>query len=144
MSETPFRESGQTAFSEHSVEPGRRRRSRLWLLVWGTVLLVAMLAVLLLSHEARTSRWQAWALERYAAPMAFEVAPGPSEHIRFPKHGPFDERLGYTRIPAFLHSSPASRPAASKSRSRRDTTRLCSRTWIAACTPLMPKRHRPG
>ena len=104
MSETPFRESGQTAFSEHAVEAGRRRRSRLWLLVWGTVLLVAMLAVLLLSHEARTSRWQAWALERYAAPMAFEVAPGPSEHIRFPKHGPFDERLGYTRIPAFLAS----------------------------------------
>ncbi|MDR7149267.1 membrane peptidoglycan carboxypeptidase [Hydrogenophaga palleronii] len=107
MTETPFRETGQTAFSEHAAEPGRRRRSRLWLMVLGTLLLMAILAVVLLSHEAHTSRWQAWALQRYAAPLGFEVAPGPSEHIRFPKHGPFDERLGYTRIPAFLTSLQA-------------------------------------
>ena len=69
-----------------------------------TVLLLGILAGVLLLHEARTSGWQAWALERYAAPLGFEVAPGPSENIRFPKHGPFDERLGYTRIPAFVAS----------------------------------------
>ncbi len=33
--------------------------------------------------------------------MKYWVEPGSSSAIRFPQQGPFDERLGYTRIPAF-------------------------------------------
>lgn len=98
MTDMPSRERGQTDHSDHSAQPGRRRR---WL-VWGAVVLLCLVTGLLASHEARTSRLQAWALERYAAPLGFELAPGPSDQIRFPAHGPFNERLGYTRIPVFV------------------------------------------
>ncbi|MBA4266230.1 MAG: glycosyl transferase family 51, partial [Comamonadaceae bacterium] len=98
MTDMPSRERGQTDHSDHSAQPGRRRR---WL-AWGAAVLLCLVTGLLVSHEARTSRLQAWALERYAAPLGFELAPGPSDQIRFPAHGPFNERLGYTRIPVFV------------------------------------------
>jgi hypothetical protein len=34
--------------------------------------------------------------------MKFTVQPGPSEDIRFPKSGPYDERLGYAQLPSFI------------------------------------------
>lgn len=51
--------------------------------------------------EARTSRRQASWLSGQAPELRFEVKPGPSTRIRFPESGPFDERLGYQRLPAF-------------------------------------------
>ncbi|MBU4518602.1 MAG: transglycosylase domain-containing protein, partial [Gammaproteobacteria bacterium] len=104
MTEKPFRENDPTVSSGQASEPGRRGRFRLWWLGVAALLLLGTAAAVLLRYEARTSRLQTWALGRYAAPLGFEVAPGPSEHIRFPKHGPFDERLGYTHIPAFVAS----------------------------------------
>jgi len=41
-------------------------------------------------------------LSRWAADMKFKVQPGPSEDIRFPKSGPYDERLGYAQLPSFI------------------------------------------
>jgi membrane peptidoglycan carboxypeptidase len=104
MTEKPIRENGPTVSSGHAPEPGQRGRLRLWWLGVAALLLLGTAAAVLLRYEAHTSRLQTWALGRYAAPLGFEVAPGPSEHIRFPKHGPFDERLGYTQIPAFVAS----------------------------------------
>mgnify|MGYP006183776927 CR=1 FL=1 len=51
--------------------------------------------------EAETSKWQARYGAAYASKMAFSVAKGPSDAIRFPAHGPFDQRLGYTDLPQF-------------------------------------------
>ncbi|MDO8904782.1 transglycosylase domain-containing protein [Hydrogenophaga sp.] len=104
MTETAFRDGGHEAPSELPAKPRRPGRFRLRWLAWGLLIVLGSLAAVLLSYEARTSRLQAWALERYAAPLGFEVAPGPSEQIRFPQHGPFDERLGYTRIPSYVAS----------------------------------------
>lgn len=67
---------------------------------------LAALAVLLLAPlaawELRTSTWQARYLSGYAKSLGYRLEPGPSASIRFPRSGPFDERLGYTRIPAFV------------------------------------------
>lgn len=64
----------------------------------------ALLALLLLgggfwlADEIRTSRLQAGELAEYAGRLRYEVADGASPAIRFPQHGPFDERMGYGEL----------------------------------------------
>jgi membrane peptidoglycan carboxypeptidase len=53
------------------------------------------------AYEVRTSALQSWLFSRWAARLTYHVGPGPSPRITFPEAGPFDQRLGYTRIPAF-------------------------------------------
>src|SRR2546423_2705287 len=55
-----------------------------------------------IATEVRTSYLQSRLLSRWAADMKFTVQPGPSEDIRFPKSGPYDERLGYAQLPSFI------------------------------------------
>jgi len=70
---------------------------------WGWPVLLVLVVALgaAVWREVHTSHWQARWTARYAATLGHEVAPGPSDRIRFPAHGPFDERLGYTQIPLF-------------------------------------------
>jgi membrane peptidoglycan carboxypeptidase len=75
-----------------------RRRTALIVFLLGAVLLFLVLGFLAW-QEASTSRWQAQFVSRLASEMTYSVEPGPSESIRFPTHGPFDQRLGYTAIP---------------------------------------------
>ncbi|WP_416137015.1 transglycosylase domain-containing protein [Halomonas sp. HK25] len=79
--------------------PPRRRRLGLWLLLL-FVLVASALATLLVA-EARSSRFQSQEFSRYAATLTWSIAPGRSERLLAPTHGPFDERLGYTRLPDF-------------------------------------------
>ncbi len=66
---------------------------------------VGLLAALLaaggywLAEEIETSRFQASQLAPYARSLSFQVLKGPSEAIRFPLYGPFDQRMGYTELP---------------------------------------------
>jgi hypothetical protein len=60
-----------------------------------------------LATEARTSYLQSRLLSRWAADMKFSVQPGPSEEIRFPKWGPYDERRGYPQLPFFSEALSA-------------------------------------
>lgn len=56
------------------------------------------------SDEISTSRWQARQLAPLARQLTFTVEPGPSPAIRFPRTGPYDERLGYARLPQFIEN----------------------------------------
>jgi membrane peptidoglycan carboxypeptidase len=70
---------------------------------WVTVLLVGVVAVALIVHdEVRSSRRQASWLSGFAPQLRYEVKSGPSPAIRFPEAGPFDERLGYHRLPEMV------------------------------------------
>jgi len=74
-------------------------RRHLWavvVLIWG--LLLAGLAV----YEIQTSRLQALLLARVARELKFWMEPGPSPAICFPREGPYDQRLGYSRLPDFI------------------------------------------
>lgn len=51
--------------------------------------------------EMRASLLQARYFAAWAEDLAFDVQPGAAPALRVPEGGPFDERLGYTRIPAF-------------------------------------------
>ncbi len=52
-------------------------------------------------HEARTSAFQARLFSELASHLTWKVGRGASARIVFPSEGPYDLRLGYTRIPAF-------------------------------------------
>jgi membrane peptidoglycan carboxypeptidase len=67
-------------------------------LLFAAVLGIAWIGV----DEAQTSRRQAAWLSRLVHDLHYEVKPGPSPAIRFPGHGPFDERLGYSQLPKFV------------------------------------------
>jgi len=53
--------------------------------------------------EARTSLVQAWFFSRLSSGLEYHLGRGASDSIVFPPTGPFDVRLGYTRIPALSH-----------------------------------------
>lgn len=74
---------------------------------WSLRLLVYLLPVLLLLaymgwRELKTSRWQASYLSKIAAEATFDVKVGASKSIIFPQFGPYDDRLGYTKIPMMI------------------------------------------
>jgi membrane peptidoglycan carboxypeptidase len=71
-----------------------------WLLLIGLLVLLAI-AARLISHEVRTSERQARYLAELGRELSFKSEPGPSPAIRFPHSGPYDERLGYSELPAF-------------------------------------------
>ena len=74
-------------------------RRRMLTIIAGAAALV-LLATGFIALEVRTSWVEAHLVARYALGAAFRVEPGVAPQIRFPTAGPYDERLGYTRIPA--------------------------------------------
>lgn len=76
---------------------GRRGR---WLLLAG--LLVALAAV-----EMHTSWLQAKILSAIAHRATYWMAPGPSPTIRYPDAAPYADRMGYSRLPAFVKNLEA-------------------------------------
>ena len=71
------------------------------LIIAGSGLLIVGILAGFLAWEFTTSTLQAKYLSEYAARMHFKLEPGPSPSIRFPHDGPYDVRLGYTRLPDF-------------------------------------------
>ena len=77
-----------------------RRWSRT--LVLGAGMATALAVVFGLMTELRTSWLQSELFSRAARSLTFEVQPGPSETIRYPSAGPYDQRLGYVELPTFI------------------------------------------
>src|SRR6186713_2935076 len=83
--------------------PKRSAWRRHPLLLSGAVLVLLILAALaLIADEAQTSSLQARYFSRLTANAGFRVEAGADPAIRFPAHGPYDQRLGYSEMPAFL------------------------------------------
>lgn len=79
-------------------------RRRWWRLIGGLLFLAVCAALgALIAEELRSSRWQAHYLAPIAAEVGFTVEPGAADTmLRAPESGPYDIRLGYTQMPAFL------------------------------------------
>lgn len=73
---------------------GHILRGFLTSVIWVGLAFACGLAV----HELFSSDWQAHYLAQRVKQYQFRLGPGPSDHIRFPTTGPFDERLGYASI----------------------------------------------
>lgn len=83
------------------------QRSKRWSHVYrATVLLAAAMTLAALawglSAELRASLVQAGVLSRFASNLTFRVEEGANPLARFPRSGPYNERLGYTRLPSFI------------------------------------------
>ena len=91
------------SFSEASAKPKKKKRR-----IWPYVVLVLLIALSGLAwalwHESRTYEQQAAYFAKLAKQLTYQVEEGPSpaEQIRFPQDSPYDERLGYANLPAFL------------------------------------------
>jgi membrane peptidoglycan carboxypeptidase len=74
-----------------------KRRLKVWLR-WLVAFLILAALVLV---EIHTSVLQSWIFTRVNGQVTYELAAGASPSIAFPRAGPFDDRRGYPRIPAF-------------------------------------------
>ena len=77
--------------------PGAHRHRPIHLLV----LAVSICLVIAAAWEARSAELQSWFFWRWSSALNYTVEAGPSPRIAFPLFGPFDERLGYTRLRQF-------------------------------------------
>ncbi len=65
------------------------------------LLLLAALAVLA-AFEMRTAWYSAKPISEYAKTLTWQLQNGPTTQVIYPTAGPFDERHGYTKLPALL------------------------------------------
>ncbi len=70
--------------------------------IFGYALLFTAVLIAFAVYELKTSRFQAYFFNNIAKDMKFWVEPDKSSSIRFPKEGPYDKRLGYVYLPAFI------------------------------------------
>ena len=83
--------------------PLRRYQSfLLWLMPFSVFVGICVLLGALISDEMRTSAVQAKWLSWYGQHITFAMEPDANPDQRYPKFGPYNERLGYRRY-AFFH-----------------------------------------
>lgn len=80
----------------------RRRPWRWWLAGIGLLALLLTTLGLLIRWEMRHSVLQARYLSAWARELGFELQAGASRENQYPRAGPYDERLGYTKLPGFI------------------------------------------
>jgi membrane peptidoglycan carboxypeptidase len=73
------------------------RRLKRWL--WCGLAVVFITACALI--EVHTSLIQSWLFRRTNKQLTYEVSPGRSWNIAFPRSAPFDDRRGYSKLPLF-------------------------------------------
>ena len=73
------------------------RALKLWLALAATAVVVVL--ALVAAFELNTAWFQSRLLADLGRSLTFRVEPGPSASIRFPRGGPYDERLGYAALP---------------------------------------------
>jgi membrane peptidoglycan carboxypeptidase len=74
-----------------------KKRLKIWLwLSLGALLLVACIYI-----EIQTSLLQSWFFTRTNEQLSYQLTKGRSTSIAFPRSAPFDDRRGYSKLPAF-------------------------------------------
>jgi membrane peptidoglycan carboxypeptidase len=77
----------------------KRTLSRLLLLyILGGCAVIGIAVTTLVKKEVQTSKYQARYLSAISKQLSSELKPGHSSAIRYPDHGPYDQRLGYTLL----------------------------------------------
>lgn len=77
----------------------KRALSRLLLLyILVGCAVIGIVVTSLVKKEVQTSKYQARYLSEISKQLSSELKPGHSSAIRYPDHGPYDQRLGYTLL----------------------------------------------
>jgi membrane peptidoglycan carboxypeptidase len=91
--------SQKEAAARVCLDPGAERKR--WILV-KRVLFVVLILLDLVALELETYHFEARSFAWFARKLSFSVELGPNPSTRFPKQGPYDQRLGYTYLPDFI------------------------------------------
>ncbi|MFC4655972.1 transglycosylase domain-containing protein [Rheinheimera marina] len=83
---------------EAPAAPVRKRKS---LLPW-LFLLLLLSAAALVAYELHTAHYQSTEITKYAKKLTYQLKDGPTDQVIYPVSGPFDHRLGYSKLPKFL------------------------------------------
>ncbi|MGR8942180.1 MAG: transglycosylase domain-containing protein, partial [Gammaproteobacteria bacterium] len=82
------------------MQKNRRILPRIVLLgLLACLLIVSIVIVKFVREEVQTSRYQAKYLSEISKQLGFKLEKGQSASIRYPKYGPYDQRMGYTLLP---------------------------------------------
>ena len=87
----------ETAKRASEARPRKSKLRRAFFWSFG-LLLGCALILLVLSN----SRLDSLFIHRAVADLKFEIKPGASSAVRFPRAGPYDQRLGYAYMPSFI------------------------------------------
>ncbi len=71
------------------------------ILIGFALLLLLLSTVGLIAWELLSSTFEARYLAKSVQKMTWRMQPGPSDRIRFPDNGPYDVRLGYSKLPIY-------------------------------------------
>jgi membrane peptidoglycan carboxypeptidase len=128
--------------------PARRRRAALEALdrlgevpVWAIWLVLGLLLGVLAAREARTSALQSHLLSALNERLGFALAAGPSERLVAPQRGPYDARLGYTRVPEWTARLAREGFAV---RAQAEATPALARLAALGITPPYDEKTRAG
>lgn len=96
--------SGGKQKSDSAVEVARSSRKSLGRASKCGILIALLSGVFVIgiAYECRTSVVQSYVLAKLAKRCTFELQPGKSHQTWYPDHGPYDQRLGYIKIPAIV------------------------------------------
>jgi membrane peptidoglycan carboxypeptidase len=122
-----------------SARARTRRRVRLLSVSIGAGL--ALLLALTLLFELRTSTVQARVFSTQARRLSYALAPGAGPVLRSPEGGPYDERLGYSRLPAFVERLRAAGYAV-EAQARPSPAMLALGRW--GLFPIYHEKDRAG
>ncbi len=129
------------ALREHSfefIDPRLRTRRLLRVLVWTAATIAVVSAV---GIELRSSRVQSLIFSAISNRMGFKLAPGASRAIRLLRTGPYDERLGYSRIPKFIERANHS---GYRIEAQARSSRLALTMTDLGVFPIYPEKTRAG
>ncbi len=85
------------SFAARLFSLANKKRLKIWLWAALGILLLAGLIFV----EIQTSLLQSWFFTRTNEQISYKVEKGRSDSIAFPRSAPFDDRRGYSKLPAF-------------------------------------------
>jgi membrane peptidoglycan carboxypeptidase len=88
--------------AKSKVRSHRKRQRRKQVIVKCILLILLFSFITFVIWDLRTSRFEAWLLSSFSSNLTYQTEKGPSESIRFPHAGPYDERMGYSGLQDYV------------------------------------------
>lgn len=107
-------------------------------LLLSTLLTLILATGVMIYNEMHSSRFQARYFSGIAKQLNYKLANGISPAIRFPSYGPYDERLGYIRIPEFTNLLTAQQFVVSRQ------VRMSPALLNLPLSPIYPEKDQSG
>jgi membrane peptidoglycan carboxypeptidase len=85
------------SFASRFLSFANKKRFKTWL--WLGLFILLLVACIFI--EIQTSLLQSWFFTRTNERLSYQLVTGRSDEIAFPRSAPFDDRRGYSKLPAF-------------------------------------------